>query len=218
MRFALHFCSSLQRIMNKKNYQAELENLITKIERDGCVPSLFLHSCCAPCSSYCIEYLSQYFSVTVFYYNPNIYPDEEYYHRVKEQQEFIKKFPTKHSVAFVEGDFEKERFYSEVAYGLENEPERGRRCVKCFDLRLRETAKRAKADGFDYFCTTLTISPMKDAVLLNELGTKIGDEVGIPFLPSDFKKKNGYLRSCEISKEYNMYRQDYCGCEFSMRK
>lgn len=204
--------------MTKRNYQLELENLIQNIERDEHVPSLFLHSCCAPCSSYCIEYLSQYFHVTVFYYNPNIYPDEEYYHRVKEQQEFIKKFPTKYPVAFVEGDFEKERFYKEVAAGLEDEPERGRRCVKCFDLRLRETAKRAKADGFDYFCTTLTISPMKDAVLLNELGAKIGDEEGIPFLPSDFKKKNGYLRSCEISKEYNMYRQDYCGCEFSFKE
>ena len=192
--------------------------MIQNLERDEHVPSLFLHSCCAPCSSYCIEYLSQYFHVTVFYYNPNIYPDEEYYHRVKEQQEFIKKFPTKYPVKFIEGDFEKERFYKEVAAGLEDEPERGRRCVKCFDLRLRETAKRAKAEGFDYFCTTLTISPMKDAVLLNELGAKIGDEEGISFLPSDFKKKNGYLRSCEISKEYNMYRQDYCGCEFSMRK
>ena len=204
--------------MTKRNYQVELENLIQNLERDEHVPSLFLHSCCAPCSSYCIEYLSQYFHVTVFYYNPNIYPDEEYYHRVKEQQEFIKKFPTKYPVKFIEGDFEKERFYKEVAAGLEDEPERGRRCVKCFDLRLRETAKRAKAEGFDYFCTTLTISPMKDAVLLNELGAKIGDEEGISFLPSDFKKKNGYLRSCEISKEYNMYRQDYCGCEFSMRK
>lgn len=204
--------------MNKKNYKLELENLIKTFERDERVPSLFLHSCCAPCSSYCIEYLSQYFRVTVFYYNPNIYPDEEYYHRVKEQQEFIKKFPTKYPVNFIEGDFEKVRFYLEVAAGLENEPERGRRCVKCFDLRLRETAKRAKAEGFDYFCTTLTISPMKDATLLNEIGTRIGAEVGVPFLPSDFKKKNGYLRSCEISKEYNMYRQDYCGCEFSMRK
>ncbi len=204
--------------MNKKNYQLELENLIKTFERDGIVPSLFLHSCCAPCSSYCIEYLSQYFHVTVFYYNPNIYPDEEYYHRVKEQQEFIKKFPTKYPVNFIEGDFEKDRFYLEVAAGLENEQERGRRCVKCFDLRLRETAKRAKAEGFDYFCTTLTISPMKDAVLLNELGVKIGTEIGIPFLPSDFKKKNGYLRSCEISKEYDMYRQDYCGCEYSLRE
>lgn len=204
--------------MNKKNYQLELENLIKTFERDEQVPSLFLHSCCAPCSSYCIEYLSQYFRVTVFYYNPNIYPDEEYYHRVKEQQEFIKKFPTKYPVNFIEGDFEKDRFYLEVAAGLENEPERGRRCVKCFDLRLRETAKRAKAEGFDYFCTTLTISPMKDATLLNEIGTRIGAEVGVPFLPSDFKKKNGYLRSCEISKEYNMYRQDYCGCEFSLEE
>lgn len=204
--------------MNKKNYSKELENLIEQFERDERVPSLLLHSCCAPCSSYCIEYLSKYFNVTVFYYNPNIYPDEEYYHRVKEQQEFINKFPTKHPVSFIEGDFEKNRFYEEVAKGLEEEPERGRRCVKCFDLRLRETAKRAKAEGFDYYCTTLSISPMKDAVLLNELGAKIGAEIGIPFLPSDFKKRNGYLRSCEISKEYDMYRQDYCGCEYSLNE
>ncbi len=137
---------------------------------------------------------------------------------MKEQQRFIREFPTKHPVHFIEGDFEKERFYAEVAKGLEDEPERGRRCEKCFDLRLRETAKRAKAAGADYFCTTLTISPMKDAVLLNDIGEKIAEEEGILFLPSDFKKNNGYLRSCEISKKYDMYRQDYCGCIFSKKE
>ncbi|MCR4673689.1 MAG: epoxyqueuosine reductase QueH [Lachnospiraceae bacterium] len=204
--------------MNKINYQKEFENLVNRLQRDGSTPSLLLHSCCAPCSSYCIETLSEYFYVTVFYYNPNIYPDEEYYHRVKEQESFIKRFPAKYPVKFIEGDFEKDRFYSEVAKGLEKEPERGRRCLKCYDLRLRETAKRAVAEGMDYFCTTLSISPMKDSQVLNQIGEKIGQELGISYLPSDFKKKNGYLRSCEISKEYDMYRQDYCGCVYSLRE
>ncbi len=211
-------CSCSQKIMNKINYQKEFEHIVNELQGDGRIPSLLLHSCCAPCSSYCIETLSEYFHVTVFYYNPNIYPDEEYYHRVKEQQSFIQKFPTKYPVSFIEGDFEKERFYSEVAKGLEKEPERGARCMKCYDLRLRETAKRAKAEGMDYFCTTLSISPMKDAQALNQIGQAIGQELGIAYLPSDFKKNNGYLRSCEISREYDMYRQDYCGCVFSVRE
>ena len=211
-------CSCSQKIMNKINYQKEFEHIVNELQGDGRIPSLLLHSCCAPCSSYCIETLSEYFHVTVFYYNPNIYPDEEYYHRVKEQQNFIQKFPTKYPVSFIEGDFEKERFYSEVAKGLEKEPERGARCMKCYDLRLRETAKRAKAEGMDYFCTTLSISPMKDAQALNQIGLAIGQELGIAYLPSDFKKNNGYLRSCEISREYDMYRQDYCGCVFSVRE
>ncbi len=211
-------CSCSQKIMNKINYQKEFEHIVNELQGDGRIPSLLLHSCCAPCSSYCIETLSEYFHVTVFYYNPNIYPDEEYYHRVKEQQSFIQKFPTKYPVSFIEGDFEKERFYSEVAKGLEKEPERGARCMKCYDLRLRETAKRGKAEGMDYFCTTLSISPMKDAQALNQIGLAIGQELGIAYLPSDFKKNNGYLRSCEISREYDMYRQDYCGCVFSVRE
>ncbi|MCR5544937.1 MAG: epoxyqueuosine reductase QueH [Lachnospiraceae bacterium] len=204
--------------MNKINYQIEFEKIVDRLQRDGSTPSLLLHSCCAPCSSYCIETLSEYFHVTVFYYNPNIYPDEEYFHRVKEQENFIKRFAAKHPVKFIEGDFEKDRFYAEVAKGLEHEPERGKRCLKCYDLRLRETAKRAKLEGMDYFCTTLSISPMKDSQVLNQIGEEIGKEIGIPYLPSDFKKKNGYLRSCEISKEYDMYRQDYCGCVFSLRE
>lgn len=178
---------------------------------------LLLHSCCAPCSSYVIEYLSQYFEITVFYYNPNIYPDEEYYMRVKEQQRFISEFPTKLPVHFIEGDFEKERFY-EVSKGFENEPERGARCTECFKLRLGETAKLAKEQGFDYFCTTLTISPLKNAELLNEIGQELEKQYGVKWLVSDFKKNNGYLRSTEISKEYGMYRQDYCGCVFSKRE
>lgn len=203
--------------MNKINYQKELDKLISGFNKEGVVPSLLLHSCCGPCSSYCIEYLSQYFNVTVFYYNPNIYPDDEYYHRVKEQKRFIEAFPTKHPVAFIEGDYDKEHFY-EIAKGLEHEPEKGARCHKCYDLRLRRTALVAKEKGFDFFTTTLTISPMKDSQVLNEIGIRISEEVGVKWLPSDFKKKEGYKRSTELSKEYDMYRQDYCGCVFSFRE
>ncbi|MCR5416801.1 MAG: epoxyqueuosine reductase QueH [Pseudobutyrivibrio sp.] len=202
--------------MNKINYQKELDNLINNITKEGQVPSLLLHSCCGPCSSYCIEYLSQYFSITVYYYNPNIYPDEEYYTRVKEQQKFIDSFPAVHPVSFIEGDYDKPRFY-DIAKGLEQEPEKGARCHKCYDLRLRRTAEVAKEKGFDFFSTTLTISPMKDSQVLNQIGQKIAEEVGIDWLPSDFKKKNGYKRSTELSKEYDMYRQDYCGCVYSYR-
>ncbi|MBE5912079.1 epoxyqueuosine reductase QueH [Pseudobutyrivibrio sp.] len=202
--------------MNKINYQRELDNLINQLTKEGHVPSLLLHSCCAPCSSYCIEYLSQFFKVTVFYYNPNIYPDEEYLHRVEEQQRFIKAFPTKYPVEFIEGDYDKNRFY-DMAKGLENEPEKGARCHKCYNLRLRRTAEVAKVKGFDFFTTTLTISPMKDSQVLNEIGGNIGEKLGIKWLPSDFKKKEGYKRSTEISKEYDMYRQDYCGCVYSYR-
>ena len=200
--------------MNKINYQKELDKLIIKFTEEGQVPSLLLHSCCAPCSSYCIEYLSQFFYVTVFYYNPNIYPDEEYYHRVKEQQRFIKEFPTKYPVKFIEGDYDKSSFY-EIAKGLEKEPEKGKRCHRCYDLRLRRTAAVAKEKGFDFFSTTLTISPMKDSQVLNEIGASIGKELGVDWLYSDFKKREGYKRSTEISKEYDMYRQDYCGCVYS---
>jgi len=202
--------------MNKINYQKELDKLITRLEKEGRVPSLLLHSCCGPCSSYCIEYLSNYFHITVFYYNPNIYPDEEYYHRVKEQERFIKAFPTKYNVDFIEGDFDKDSFYK-IAKGLENEPEKGERCLKCYDLRLRKTAMVAKEKGFDFFATTLTISPMKDSQVLNSIGLDICSQVGVSWLPSDFKKKEGYKRSTELSKEYNMYRQDYCGCVYSYR-
>ena len=200
--------------MNKINYQKELDKLIAKFTEEGRVPSLLLHSCCAPCSSYCIEYLSQYFHVTVFYYNPNIYPDDEYYHRVKEQQRFINEFPTKYQVDFIEGDYDKSSFY-DIAKGLEKEPEKGKRCHKCYELRLRRTATVAKEKMFDFFSTTLTISPMKDSQVLNEIGEAIGKELGVNWLYSDFKKKEGYKRSTEISKEYDMYRQDYCGCVYS---
>ena len=198
----------------KINYQKLCEEEISKASAGERVPSVLLHSCCAPCSSYCIEYLSQYFRVTVFYYNPNIYPDSEYYHRVKEQQEFINRFPAKYPVGFIEGDFDTQEFYK-AAKGLEQEPERGARCTECFKLRLGRTAEVASEKRFDYFTSTLTISPMKDAALLNQIGSEMGEAHGVKWLPSDFKKKNGYLRSCELSREYGIYRQDYCGCVFS---
>ncbi len=198
----------------KQNYQLMLEETIQEITEANKVPKLLLHSCCAPCSSYCLEYLSDYFEITVFYYNPNIYPDEEYFHRAREQQAFIERFPAKHPISFVEGDFDKERFFQSVK-GLENEPERGARCNVCFELRLGEAASMARQMNMDYFTTTLSISPMKDAELLNDIGSKMEEKYGVKYLHSDFKKKNGYKRSCELSQEYGMYRQDYCGCVFS---
>ncbi|MBQ8279275.1 MAG: epoxyqueuosine reductase QueH [Roseburia sp.] len=200
--------------MNKINYQKKLEETITQHERAGEVPTLLLHSCCAPCSSYCLEYLSNYFRITVFYYNPNIYPEDEYRKRVEEQQRLIAQLPAKYSIAFVEGTFEKDRFY-EVTKGYENCPEGGERCFKCYELRLEETAKLAKKMGMDYFTTTLSISPLKNAEKLNEIGEKVGALYGVSHLSSDFKKKNGYKRSVELSNEYGMYRQYYCGCVYS---
>lgn len=207
--------------MNKQNYQRMLEQTLTKIEADtaagGAVPTLLLHSCCAPCSSYVLEYLSQYFCITVFYYNPNIYPEQEYRMRVREQQGFIRRFPAKYPISFVEGTYDTERFY-EMAKGLEQLPEGGERCFRCYELRLQEAGEMAHEGGFDYFTTTLSISPLKNAQKLNEIGTRIGEELGVAYLQSDFKKKNGYKRSTELSKEYGMYRQDYCGCVYSYRE
>lgn len=198
----------------KRNYQSEMEEIICKHKNANEAPTLFLHSCCAPCSSYVLEYLSEYFKITVFYYNPNIYPDEEYYKRVEEQKQFIERFPAKNPIYFLEGNFDKERFY-ELAKGMEELPEGGERCFRCYELRLRETADYAKKMGMDYFTTTLTISPLKNADKLNKIGLALSDEYGIKYLVSDFKKKNGYKRSVELSREYEIYRQDYCGCVFS---
>lgn len=199
---------------NKINYQLKMEQLI----RENCtkerIPRLLLHSCCGPCSTYCIETLAQYFEVTVFYYNPNIFPEEEYYMRVREQERFISEFPTKNPVHFVEGVFDTERFY-QMAKGLEQLPEGGERCFRCYELRLRETAEFAKQNGFDFFTTTLSISPLKNAQKLNEIGQRLEDEYKVKYLFSDFKKKEGYKKSTEISAAYNMYRQYYCGCVYS---
>lgn len=200
--------------MNRINYQKELDKVIESLSQQEKVPTLLLHSCCAPCSSYVLEYLSNYFGITVFYYNPNIYPDEEYEMRVREQQRFIRAFPAKHPIDFIEGAYDKERFY-EMARGLEQVPEGGQRCFQCYELRLREAGELAKARGFDYFTTTLSISPMKNAEKLNEIGLRLAEELGVAYLCSDFKKRNGYKRSTELSREYGMYRQDYCGCVYS---
>ena len=196
------------------NYQKELEKMIAGLERERRAPKLLLHSCCAPCSSYVLEYLSQYFQITVFYYNPNIYPESEYSKRIVEQQRLIGEMPAKHPISFVAGPYEKERFY-ETARGLEQEREGGERCMRCYELRLKEAAVLAKEGGYDYFTTTLSISPLKKADKLNAIGKRLGEEYGIPYLPSDFKKKNGYKRSVELSGEYGMYRQNYCGCVYS---
>ena len=199
------------------NYQKVMETLILKNENEGRVPSLLLHSCCAPCSSYCLEYLSGYFQITVFYYNPNIYPEEEYRMRAKEQKQFLARLPAKHPIRFLEGDYDKERFY-QMTEGFEHCREGGERCFRCYEMRLREAAALAKKRNFDYFTTTLSISPLKDAAKLNEIGEKLSREYGVAYLYSDFKKKNGYQRSVELSKEYGMYRQYYCGCVYSKRQ
>jgi len=201
--------------MNQRNYQKELDKTLSRLTEEGKVPRLLLHSCCAPCSSYVMEYLSEYFEITVFFYNPNIYPPEEYEMRVKEEERLIKEMPFRHPVRLVEGTYDPERFYA-AAKGLEKEPEGGRRCEKCYELRLFEAAKMAKEGGYDYFTTTLTISPLKPAPKLNEIGERIGAEVGVAYLNSDFKKKDGYKRSIQLSKEYGLYRQNYCGCVYSL--
>ena len=196
------------------NYQKELDKLLTTLQKEERVPSLFLHSCCAPCSSYVLEYLSEYFRITLFYYNPNISPEAEYRKRVEEQKRLIATLPARYPISFKEGHYVPQTFYDAVK-GLEHLPEGGERCFICYELRLREAARLAKQNGFDYFTTTLTISPLKNAAKLNELGQKIGSEYGITYLPSDFKKRNGYKRSIELSAEYGLYRQNYCGCVFS---
>ena len=198
------------------NYQKELDKLVQKLSDDGRVPKLLLHSCCAPCSSYVLEYLSNYFEITVLYYNPNIFPESEYTKRIWEQQKLIDEMNVKYPISFMAGPYDKEKFY-EMAKGLEEVTEGGVRCFGCYELRLRETARIAAQAGFDYFTTTLSISPLKNAEKLNEIGVKLAEEYGVSYLLSDFKKKNGYKRSIELSKQYGLYRQNYCGCEFSKK-
>lgn len=201
----------------KRNYQREMEQVIDGLGKEGRVPSLLLHSCCAPCSSYVLEYLSKYFEITVFYFNPNIFPPEEYKGREEEQERLIGEMDFTHPVRLIKGEYHPEIFY-EAVRGMEKEPEGGRRCTECFRLRLKEAAKTAFEGGYDYFTTTLTISPLKDARRLNAIGEELGKEMGIKFLNSDFKKKNGYKRSTELSVLHQLYRQDYCGCVFSMEE
>lgn len=198
------------------NYQKELDKLIEGLQKEGKTPTLLLHSCCAPCSSYVLEYLSNYFAITVFYYNPNIFPESEYTKRILEQKTIITNMKMKHPVHFVAGHYERERFFY-MAKGKEHMPEGSQRCYDCYQLRLEEAARVASEGEFDYFTTTLSISPMKNAEKLNEIGIELGKQYGVSYLQSDFKKKNGYKRSIELSKEYGLYRQDYCGCEYSYR-
>ncbi len=200
--------------MKKRSYQKELDRLIEQFRAEDSVPRLLLHSCCAPCSSAVLESLSDNFEITVFYYNPNITDEAEYRHRVAEQRRLVGELPTKYPVTFVEGTYEPEKFL-EMAKGLEKVPEGGERCRRCFALRLTEAAKLAAREEYDFFCTTLTLSPLKNAETVNEIGERIAAECGVPFLPSDFKKRDGYRRSLELSKEYGLYRQDYCGCVYS---
>ncbi|MCM1282436.1 MAG: epoxyqueuosine reductase QueH [Muribaculaceae bacterium] len=203
--------------MKKINYQELMEGLIREADASPDVPKLLLHSCCGPCSTYCIQCLAAHFSVTVFYYNPNIYPPEEYHMRAAEQKRFIEAFPTKYPVSFVEGAYDVKRFYDTVQ-GMEELPEGSERCFLCYGLRLRETAEYAKAKDFDFFTTTLSISPLKNAQKINEIGSRLEEELQVRYLYADFKKKDGYKKSTQISREYDMYRQYYCGCLFSKRE
>ena len=198
--------------MQKINYQRELDKLIASL--DG-TPRLLMHSCCAPCSSYCLEYLSQYFEITVLYYDPNIYPEEEFRKRAEEVRRLISEMPFKNPVSLVVDDYDPDEFFGAVK-GLENAPEGGERCFICYRLRLERAAHFAAGHGFDYFCSTLSISPLKNAQKLNEIGAELSEIYKVPNLPNDFKKKGGYLRSIELSHEYDLYRQNYCGCAFSV--
>lgn len=196
----------------KVNYQKLLDKIIDNL--DGRVPKLLVHSCCAPCSSYVLEYLSNYFDITVLYYNPNIYPYEEYEFRKKEQKRLISEKKWVNKVEFMDCDYENDRFNISVK-GHEKDKEGGDRCEICFELRLEKTVQIAKEYGFEYFVTTLSISPLKNAELLNNIGEKLGNKYGVSYLLSDFKKRGGYQRSVELSKEYSLYRQNYCGCVYS---
>jgi predicted adenine nucleotide alpha hydrolase (AANH) superfamily ATPase len=202
--------------MNKENYSLLLEKTLDEAVKSGARPSLLLHACCAPCSSYVLEYLAKYFDITVFFFNPNISPESEYEFRLSELRRLVCEMPLPSSVKVMNGRYDPSEFY-EMAKGLEELPEGGSRCKGCYSLRLSETARVAKENGFDYFTTTLSISPYKNAEWLNSIGKEEGEKYGVDYLFSDFKKKNGYKRSCILSTEYGLYRQDYCGCEFSKK-
>lgn len=209
--------------IDMRNYQKELDRILDQLMKDEDKKGqrLLMHSCCAPCSSYVLEYLRQYFHITVFYYNPNISMELEYRKRVEEQKRLIAAYNMQsgngYPIEIMEGDYEPMTFY-ERAKGLEQCPEGGERCFACYELRLKKTAMLAREKKFDYFSTTLTISPLKNAGKLNEIGERLGQEYKIPWLVSDFKKKNGYKRSIELSAEYELYRQDYCGCIYSKQE
>lgn len=195
------------------NYMKLGDDIAQERFNKGERPSLLLHSCCAPCSTYCLEYLTKYFNVTVFYFNPNITDKEEYFLRAKEQQRYLSNVH-KGSVKYIEGRYNPLDFFDAIK-GLEDLPEGGKRCFLCYTLRLKETAKVAKENGLEYFTSTLSISPYKNAQWLNEIGISLEKQLGQKYLPVDFKKNDGYRRSTELSREYGLYRQDYCGCVFS---
>lgn len=199
--------------MEKINYDLKLDELIKELDY---VPKLLLHSCCAPCSSYCIERLTKYFDITILYYNPNIEPYDEYIKRKNEEIKFIKEYPKANKLDIMDCDYDNNLFH-EMAVGLEDVPEGGSRCFKCYEMRLRKTAGLGKLKGYDYFGTTLSVSPYKNSQKLNEIGLLLEKEYDIKFLPADFKKKDGYKRSVTLAKEYNLYRQNYCGCIYSKR-
>lgn len=203
--------------VNRRNYQRELERVLERESAAGQVPRLLLHACCAPCSSYVLEYLSEYFQITVLYFNPNIYPPEEYETRLLELNRFVGEMRFSHPVSVMAGDYDPQRFFDGVR-GLEQEKEGGARCEVCFRMRLSETARLAAEGRFDYFTTTLSISPKKDAVLLNAIGEEEAARWGVAYLSSEFKKKGGFDRSLDLSEEHGLYRQDYCGCVFSRRR
>ena len=199
--------------MNKVNYDREMQKILSELKKTGHKPALLMHACCAPCSSACLERIKDFFDITVYYYNPNIDSAEEYAKRSAEQERLCKALKVK----FIAESYAPEEFYA-AAKGYEDAPEGGARCEKCFYLRLKKTAETAKEKNFEYFTTTLTLSPLKNAALLNETGERIAGETGVKWLPSDFKKQGGYLRSVELSNVYGLYRQNYCGCIFSKNK
>ena len=199
------------------NYQIEMERTLARIAESARRPRLLLHSCCAPCSSYVLEALTRFFDIDLYYYNPNIAPLEEFEHRVAELERLVERLPHENDIRVIRGDYDNEAFMA-MCRGHEDDREGGARCERCFRMRLGATAKLAARLGSDWFTTTLTISPLKDARLLNAIGMELGAREGVQWLPSDFKKRNGYRRSCELSAEYGLYRQDYCGCVFSRRE
>ncbi|MDE6124154.1 MAG: epoxyqueuosine reductase QueH [Eubacterium sp.] len=203
--------------MNKINYSIQTEKIIENNKREQIMPSLLLHACCAPCSSACLEYLNKHFKITVFYYNPNISPKEEFDKRLKEEKRLVSEMLPNSEIDVIEGEYNYNDFL-ETVKGLEDVPEGGERCFKCYRLRLEKTARLAKEMGFDYFCTTLSISPLKNSQKINEIGLEVAEKYGVKWLPSDFKKKEGYKRSIELSKQYGLYRQNFCGCVFSEKE
>ena len=203
--------------MNKINYSLKTEEIIKSNKREQVMPSLLLHACCAPCSSACLEYLNGNFDMTVFYYNPNISPESEFEKRLGEEKRLVSEMPLSKEIKVIEGEYNYGDFL-EAVQGLEDVPEGGERCFKCYRLRLEKTAKLAKELGFDYFCTTLSISPLKNSQKINEIGEAAAEKYGVKWLPSDFKKKEGYKRSIELSKQYGLYRQNFCGCVFSKKE